>query len=327
MKAIEMHKYLMGQHRNIYQEAQLYEQNRKPVETYLDILAHPFEPSLSFKLESNKLVAGNGDSFMVKNHVIDFRNVRADESELHKKWNELNSVLVNYQQYLTPYVLLNSLSIYSYIGEKTGLNQLKDAVVVDVGAGTGQIYGTFFFHQESISYYLLDPNLRLVHDHFLRLYPKLVHYPLSHILCYAENLPFKQATADLVMSISSIDHFKDYKKFMSEAQRILKTGGHILIASHLDSLTKETEKPVKPGSLVENNSPRSFMNKVYNRLVLKFEFYARKFHGKKRGHVPDDHMHHFEDTRVLEKSLTEAGFVVEQAEVFNRNFFIKARKL
>jgi ubiquinone/menaquinone biosynthesis C-methylase UbiE len=327
MDPIEIHNYMMSQHRNIYQEAQLFEQNRKSIDSYLENLVHPFDSSLSFKHIDDKLVAGNSDSFSVKNNVIDFRTLKADNSELHDQWSELNDTLVNYQKFLTPYVLLNSLPIYNYIGEKTGLNLIRNAKVIDIGAGTGQIYGTFFFNQESIDYYLVDPNLRLLHDQFLRLYPKLAHYPLAHILCFAENLPFRSDFADLVMSISSIDHFKDYKKFMAEAHRVLKTGGFILIASHLDSLTAKPAHVKIPSELNKDNSKRSFTTKVYNRLVLKFEHYAKKYHNKKRGKVGDDHMHHFEDTNILEKSLKEAGFEIEQAEVFNHNFFIKARKV
>lgn len=317
----------MSQHRNIYQEAQLFEQNRKEVSSYLNVLAHPFHPEISFKIEGDKLVSENSDTFFIRNNVIDFRTSNADSSELHTQWKELNNTLVNYQKFLTPYVLLNSLPIYNYIGMKTGLNTLKNATVVDVGAGTGQIFGTFFFNQESIDYFLVDPNLRLLHDQFLRLYPKLSHYPISHILCYAENLPFKSQFADLVMSISSIDHFKDYKKFMLESHRILKPGGNILIASHLDSLSEKPTSPKIPAELNIDNQKRSIATKLYNRLGLKFEYYAKKYHNKKRGKIEDDHMHHFDGTKILEVALKETGFEVEQAEVFSHNFFIKARKV
>lgn len=325
MNPTEIYSYLMSRHRNIYQEAELFEQNRKDVSSYLNQLCHPMHPDMPLKLADSKLFAENGDTFFVRNNVIDFRSSSAGASELHTKWAELNETLVNYQKYLTPYVLLNSLSIYSYIGEKTGLNAIRNANVIDVGAGTGQIYGTFFFNQETVNYYLVDPNLRLIHDQFLRLYPKLVHYPLSHILCFAENLPFQSGFADLVMSISSIDHFKDYKQFMKEAHRVLKPGGSILIASHLDS-AGPGKKPSVPKELFKAAGTNTFGQKVYNRFALKFEYYSKKYHNKKRAKVVDDHMHHFEDTKVLEKALQECGFIVEQAEVFSHNFFIKAKK-
>jgi ubiquinone/menaquinone biosynthesis C-methylase UbiE len=317
----------MSQHRNIYQEALLFEQNRKDIASYLDDLRHPFRPEERLTLKESSLSTNNTDTFFIKNKVIDFRTSSASDSELNKKWDGLNNILVNYQKYLTPYVLLNSLPVYNYIGEKTGLNKIKNAKVVDVGAGTGQIFGTFFYHQESIDYFLVDPNLRLLHDQFLRLYPKLSYYPIAHLLCYAENLPFKSEFADLVMSISSIDHFKDYKLFMAESHRILKPGGYILIASHLDDVSNKSEKPMSPIELDKTLTVRSFKQKIYNRIALKCEYWAKKFHNKKRGQIQDDHMHHFENTKTLEKSLVEAGFVVEQAEIFNHNFFIKAKKI
>jgi ubiquinone/menaquinone biosynthesis C-methylase UbiE len=131
-----------------------------------------------------------------------------------------------------------------------------------------------------------------------------------------------------VMSISSIDHFKDYKQFIAEANRITKPGGFILIASHLDTDTIKSEKKISPKELVqEQNNARPFKQKVFNRLAHKFEFNSRKFHNRKRGPVADDHMHHFENTQILEEALKQGGYQVEQVEVFQRNFFIKARKL
>lgn len=321
----EIHRYLSGQHRNIYTEAQLFAQNRREVKSYLDILAHPEIKDEVLEIKGDNLASRNGDSFTIKDNVADFRFKRTDDSEQKEKWADLNKILLNYQQYLTPYVLLNSLPMYNYIGERTGLNKLQNANVVDVGAGTGQIYGTFFFHQESINYFLVDPNLRLIHDQFFRLYPKLVHYPMAHILAYAENLPFKSASVDLVLSISSIDHFVDYKQFMKDAHRILKSGGQILISSHIDAVNNG--KRSTPKELVKGNTVRSVGQKVFNRIAVKSEYYARKYHNKKRGIVTDDHMHHFETTAPIETALTEAGFRVELAEVFSRHFFVKAQKI
>ena len=132
MNPKEIHNYMMSQHRNIYQEAQLFEQNRKIIDSYLENLVHPFHTNLTFKLDDDKLVAENSDTFSVKNNVIDFRTIKVDDTKLHDQWAELNDTLVNYQKFLTPYVLLNSLPIYSYIVEITGLNQIKNSKVIDV---------------------------------------------------------------------------------------------------------------------------------------------------------------------------------------------------
>ena len=60
---------------------------------------------------------------------------------------------------------------YNQLNQKQ--NPLKNIKVLDVGGGTGHTHCSFFQFPEEIEYYLLDPNLRLLHDQFLRLYPKL----------------------------------------------------------------------------------------------------------------------------------------------------------
>ena len=326
MNSTEIHKYLISKSRNIYQEADLFHQNRRPIESYLDLLACPTNGNDQLIISESKLVTKQGLEYNIKDDVVDFRYTNTKQNLIDLEWKRLNQFLINYQRYLTPYTLINSLPIYSYIAEKTGLNKLKDARIIDVGGGTGQIFGTFFYHQESLEYFLLDPNLRLLHDQFLRLYPKLASFPIGHLLSYAENLPFKSSIADLVMSISSIDHFKDYKLFISESRRVLKDGGLILIASHLD-VDSKTVFNGNPSELLKEFEGRSFSQKVYNRLALKYEYLSRKYHNKKRGTVEDDHTHSFENTLTIEAELQNQGFVVLQSEIFNRNFFVFAKKV
>src|SRR6202008_3912352 len=100
----EIHKYLISQHRNIYQEAALFHQNRRPVSSYLDILADPFDPSGALQLKDSSL-SSSSNAYSITNNVIDFRKKHTDS--VSEKWDELNATLVNYQKFLTPYVLLN----------------------------------------------------------------------------------------------------------------------------------------------------------------------------------------------------------------------------
>ena len=218
IKTTELHQYLISKSRNVYQEAELFHQNRRPIESYTHLLACPTDSQQGVEYKNSKVITETGSTYACRDNVIDFRSQNTSLNAMDLEWQRLNQFLVNYQRFLTPYTLINALPIYSYIAEKTGLNKLQNARVIDVGAGTGQIFGTFFYHQESLEYFLLDPNLRLLHDQFLRLYPKLSSYPIGHLLCFAENLPFKNEIADLVMSISSIDHFKDYKKSIFKTQ-------------------------------------------------------------------------------------------------------------
>ena len=94
---------------------------------------------------------------------------------------------------------------------------------MDVGGGTGHTLATFFEFPETIDYFLVDPNIRLIHDQFIRLYLKLSYLKMSHIQANAEFLPIKENSFDLVLNLSAIDHLDDYKKFISEAYRVLKS--------------------------------------------------------------------------------------------------------
>ena len=57
---------------------------------------------------------------------------------------------------------------------------------------------------------------------------------MGHILANAEYLPIKDNSFDVVLNLSAVDHFDDYRRFIKESYRVLKKGGHFLITSHLD---------------------------------------------------------------------------------------------
>ena len=165
---------------------------------------------------------------------------------------------------------------------------------------------------QSIDYYLCEPNLILLHDQFLRLFPKLSKHKITHLLCYAEKLPFKSGTVDLIMSISSIDHFKDYKSFFKEAYRITKDTGRVFVTSHL-----ETKKDIR----IQNTSIKSklFKSELMERITRYL--FLKKYRVK-----DDDHVNHFETIQPIEEALLAAGFIVEDKEEFLGNFWIIGKK-
>lgn len=211
--------------RNIYEPATLFEQNRVPVETYVNDLRAPGSTSGLLEITGNKLLCKeSGKSFDIENEVANF--ITPTEEKLsNSEWERLNTQFLNYHRSLTVYTLLNSLPVLNYLAETSGVADLKDIKLVDIGGGTGHAFCSFFKYPENIDYYLIDPNLRLLHDQFIRLYPKLLSLKLKHILAYAEELPLKSELADVVMSLSAVDHFKDYKMFIAESFRVLKPGG------------------------------------------------------------------------------------------------------
>lgn len=295
---------LIDKERNIYELANLYPQTRKKVSDYVDILQDPTtgEP---IEIVNNEFVGSK--TYSVNEEVINF----TANDTTSEEWKELNKQFLNYHKSLTVYTLINSAGINNYISLQSGIGTLKDVKVLDVGGGTGHSHSSFFQYPESVEYFLLDPNLRLLHDQFIRLYPKLSFLEMGHILANAEYLPIKDNSFDVVINLSAIDHFDDYKKFIAEAYRVLKPGGKFLVSSHLD-IPQSAEDATKTRTKIL--SP-SFLERL-----ARYRYY------KKHAVGSDDHTLHLENEKPIESALLEVGFKITKMEIFKRYFYFVAEK-
>ena len=274
----------------------------------MDLMICQQNRSNDLKVDGNKLVSeSSGKSYTVRENVVD---VRVD-AESNDEWARLNEQFLNYHRSLSPFTLINSTPVINYVSVKSGIGQLKNARVLDVGAGTGHMFCSFFRFPETLDYFLLDPNLRLLHDQFIRVYPGLTELKLSHFLGYSEDLPFVDESFDLVMSYSSIDHFKDFPQFIESAKRVLKSGGTLLISSHLDKDSKGSSFGERIDSLFSSTG---------------LEKLARSRYFRKWAVGHDDHTYHFENSHPIRQVMEEKGFVVEQDEEFGNYFFLVGRK-
>lgn len=295
--------------RNIYEIAKLYNQQRYSPDEYLHELISPWGNNEITFSDNNYQCIESKKSIPVFENVINLKN---SATENDTQWFQLNEQFLNYHKSLSVYTLINSMPGINYISEYSGLSELKNIKVVDVGAGTGHALCTLFSHPETIDYYLLDPNLRKLHDQFIRLFPKLSKLKMKHILAHAEFLPLKNELADVVLSLSAIDHYGDYKKFMSEAYRILKPGGLLVICSHLD----------RPK--VQRSQYTPWYKKIFSDSV--FERFTRYWYYRKHAVGGDDHTNHFEDTTPITECAEQNGFKITMNHVYCDNFIIKAKK-
>ena len=306
---LSLQSELAEKERNIYEPATLYNQQRVKPQEFLDDLISP--------CGSKGIVFSDG-TYQCKETGLeipsseDVLNLKNSKTEGDSQWFQLNEQFLNYHKSLTAYTLINSMPGLNYIGEYSGLSEVKNAKVVDVGAGTGHCLCTMFSNPEAIDYYLLDPNLRKLHDQFIRLYPKLSKLKMKHILAHAEFLPLKNELADIVLSMSAIDHYADYKKFISEAWRILKPGGLLVICSHLD----------RPK--VQRSQYTPLYKKIFSNTF--FERFTRYWYYRKSAVGGDDHTNHFEDTSAIVNVMKQNGFEIILDHVYSDNFIIKAKK-
>lgn len=309
MEAEKLYLDLIGKERNVYELATLYHQNRNPVSTFVHLLKAPTGGGGALKMNEvgNVIDVATQREFVVDQNVVSFVEDRQKNSD----WLRLNSQFLNYHKSLNIYEMINAMPLMNYIGLRSKFNQIKDAVIVDVGAGTGHSFVSFFDFPETIQYYLLDPNLRLLHDLFLRAFPKLSRLKINHIITKAEQLPLVDKMADYVINIDAIDHFENYPQFLKEAYRILKPGGKILVASHLDVHEGKT-------------SSTPLFEKIFNPSF--WERLTRRFYVKKNKVGNDDHTYHFSDTNEIRMNMEKVGFNIEIDELIKGNFLIVASK-
>jgi len=309
-KIAQFYFNLIDKQRNVYENATLFKQNRNKVETYVDVL-QCIKTGESLKLENGKLTnKSKTTSYKITDNIADFRDDIILEND--KKWVKLNKKFLNYHKSLTSYALMRNLPLSHYVSAQTELAHVKGKTIVDVGAGTGQSQCSFFRYPEENTYFLVDPNVRLLHDQFIRIYPQLLETKMNHILSHAEKMPFKDNSVDIVMSLASIDHFADYKAFIKEAHRILKKDGKLLIFSHLD---------VPLGGRILTK-----LKTLKISVPVLLEIVARKlFQISKRVSV-DDHTLHFHNAKPMKEAMTASGFKIEKEESFMRYFYLLGKK-
>ncbi len=311
MNAEELYLNFIDKERNIYEPAQLFHQNRNEVSSFYQNLASPGQDGAPLELQNDKLVCKKTNrTFPIENNVVDFikaTEVKKEDAE----WQRLNTQFMNYHKSLSVYTLVNSTPVGNYLGLRSGMADIKNKTVIDVGGGTGEEFVSFFHYPETLNYYLVDPNLRLLHDQFLRIYPKLTFLKMSHLLAYAEELPFKSGYADVVMTIAAIDHFKDYKKFFAEAYRVLKPGGTLFVSSHLD---------LPPSEQDATKTSKKILSESFFERLTRYLYYKKS----KVGH--DDHTYHWTNLEPFETGIKEKGFTITKSEMFKRYFFVVAQK-
>ena len=296
-KLLELYKEMIDKERNIYEPANLHQQNRRPVSSYLGILKDPFSEK-PLTLDNNKLKVEN--SYEIVDSIPNFTKNNLNSSE----WKRLNEQFLNYHKSLSLYSAVNSTPIINYLSLETEVGLIKNKKVLDVGGGTGHTHCSFFHFPETIEYFLLDPNLRLLHDQFLRFYPKLSTLKMAHILANAENLPIKDNSFDIVLNLSAVDHFDDYKKFISESYRVLKPGGKFLISSHLDLPPDNFENP-------------SIKNKIFSDNF--FERVSRYFYYRKHKVGDDDHTLSLETPTPIKDALQHSGYKILKEAIVKRH--------
>lgn len=108
----------------------------------------------------------------------------------------------------------------------TRIGQLRASTALDVGCGEGRLCR--LLAKQGMRTTGIDPTSALI-DRAVQLDPEG-----TYVLGKAEELPFAEATYDLVVSCLSLVDIDDYQKAIAEMTRVLKPGGRLLVANITD---------------------------------------------------------------------------------------------
>jgi SAM-dependent methyltransferase len=78
---------------------------------------------------------------------------------------------------------------------------------------------------------------------------------MHYVTAVAEEMPFEEASFDVVSSINSLDHVDDVRRAAAEMVRVLRPGGLILIATELNHRSRLTEPQTFGWEVVDLFSP------------------------------------------------------------------------
>lgn len=121
---------------------------------------------------------------------------------------------IMYAEHMTRYIAAQELS--------------DGKVVLDIAAGSG--YGTNILAQKAKKAYGVDVS------------PDAIKYAqenygaknIEFLVGDAEEIPLPDKSVDLVITFETIEHVKNYKKFLSEISRVLKEDGLAIVSTPND---------------------------------------------------------------------------------------------
>ncbi|MEC8882647.1 MAG: bifunctional demethylmenaquinone methyltransferase/2-methoxy-6-polyprenyl-1,4-benzoquinol methylase UbiE [Pseudomonadota bacterium] len=102
-------------------------------------------------------------------------------------------------------------------------------MALDLACGSCDI--TQYLHQSQPKAHIIatDPNANMLDVGRDRLLNHGIHKPISFVMSFAEHLPFKDQSFNLVICAFGFRNFTDQDKGLNEIYRVLKPGGQIVI--------------------------------------------------------------------------------------------------
>jgi ubiquinone/menaquinone biosynthesis C-methylase UbiE len=212
----------------------------------MDLIVDPLnKDSMFFNDKNNKIKSSYGREYEVVDGVMDLRIRNTSVTGDQKVW-ELGQA--HYEKWLKDIKSRNDDQDYDF-ENKVDQNVYKDldmnGRVLDIGGGDGRLRAFV----DNDSYVVCDPFLDASHlkekNHILlKTYPFMANQ-FNFVCSYAEHLPFKSMSFDIVHMRSCIDHFLNPVLALNEAYRVLKKNGSIVIGMYVEGGKSGTQEKIK----------------------------------------------------------------------------------
>ncbi len=105
---------------------------------------------------------------------------------------------------------------------------IKNKIVLDIASGSG--YGTKILAESAKFVYGVDVNEVAINYSRKNYGGKNIEYLVGD----GESIPLDDNSVDVVVTFETIEHIKDYRKFLDEVNRVLKTDGLLVISTPND---------------------------------------------------------------------------------------------
>ena len=115
---------------------------------------------------------------------------------------------------------------------------IKNKKVLDIACGVG--YGSEILKENAKEIYGGDISKEAIE------FAKENYPGINFSVMDATKIPFKDNSFDAIVSFETIEHFKEYKQFIKEVERVLKKGGLFICSSPNKDITSPFRK--KPGN-------------------------------------------------------------------------------
>jgi ubiquinone/menaquinone biosynthesis C-methylase UbiE len=112
-----------------------------------------------------------------------------------------------------------------WVRYQAALGLVKGKVVLDIASGSG--YGTQLLAKTAKKVYGVDVNEKSVKYAQENFSARNVEYKAGD----GVKIPLADKSVDIVITFETIEHIKDYKKFLSESKRVLKPGGMMVVST------------------------------------------------------------------------------------------------